>query len=61
MKIKNTIDPLEQQVEINRSTECNRGYNSMQVDVSNLPKGVYFAQIILNGNIAINKLFVITK
>lgn len=38
-----------------------QGLNTIQMDISTLPKGIYFAQILLEGNIAQTKRFVVSK
>jgi hypothetical protein len=48
-------------VEINQSAGGLQGENSMQLDIANLPDGIYFAQIIFDSNVAATKRFVISK
>jgi hypothetical protein len=38
-----------------------QGLNNIQLDVATLPEGIYFAQIVLEGNIAATKRFVVSK
>ena len=38
-----------------------QGLNSIEVNVATLPKGIYFAQILLDDNVAQTKRFVISK
>lgn len=55
------FNAIGEQLTINQSTNGFQGENNMQLDVADLSEGVYFAQIMLNGNIAATKRFVITK
>lgn len=55
------FNSVGQQVEINKIAEGIQGDNTLQLDIANLPEGIYFAQIILNGNIAATERFVIVK
>lgn len=52
---------LGQKMEQNQSANGVQGLNTVQLDVATLPQGIYFAQIILEGNIAATKRFVVTK
>jgi hypothetical protein len=52
---------LGQVVEIGQSAEGIQGVNKMQLDIANLPEGIYFAQILLEGNTAATKRFIIIK
>lgn len=52
---------LGQQIEINKVIDGVEGVNATQLDVSSLSNGIYFVQIVLDGNIASYKRFVISK
>jgi hypothetical protein len=58
LQIFNTVG---QQVVVNENAEGFQGLNSIQLDVTKLPEGIYFAQVILDGSIATTKRFVVTK
>lgn len=55
------FNTLGQQSEINQSADGISGENTIKLDVSGLPEGIYFAQIVLDGNIAATKRFVVSK
>jgi len=55
------FNSLGQKMEINQNTNGFQGLNSVQLNVATLPKGIYFAQVLLDGNIAVTKRFVINK
>ena len=55
------INVIGEQLNINQNTDGVQGENRIQLDVADLSEGIYFAQIVLNGNIAATKRFVITK
>jgi hypothetical protein len=55
------FNTLGQQAELSQITDGIQGVNTTQLDIANLPDGIYFAQIVLNGNVVANKRFVIAK
>ena len=55
------INVIGEQLNINQNTNGVQGENRIQLDVADLSEGIYFAQIVLNGNIAATKRFVISK
>jgi hypothetical protein len=52
---------IGQRVEISKIADCTQGLNIMQLDIANIPEGIYFAQILLNGNVSGTSRFVIKK
>lgn len=55
------FNAVGEQVEINQNADGIQGENTMQLDIANLAEGIYFAQIVLKGNVAATKRFVIAK
>lgn len=55
------FNSIGQREDISQSGNGMQGENTMQLDVSTLSKGIYFAQIMLDGNVAATKRFVVTK
>lgn len=55
------FNALGQKMDLNQSAEGFTGANTIQLDVATLPEGIYFAQILLEGNIAATKRFVVAK
>lgn len=55
------FNSLGQQVQSGVTAEAMTGANRLTLDVSALPQGIYFAQILLDGNIAGTKRFVVSK
>lgn len=55
------FNSLGQKMDINQSAEGFQGANTIQLDVATLPEGIYFASILLEGNTAATKRFVVAK
>ncbi len=55
------FNSIGQQEMISQNANCFQGENTLQLDVSILPEGIYFVKISLNGNVAATKRFLITK
>ena len=55
------FNSLGEKIQENQSTEGVQGANALELDVANLPKGIYFAQIILDGTVAATKRFIVSK
>jgi hypothetical protein len=55
------FNSLGQEMEINQSTNGSKGLNSIQLNIATLPEGIYFAQLLLEGNTAVTKQFVVKK
>ena len=55
------FNEVGQQVKISQSVYGIQGENKILLDVAELPEGIYFAQIVLEGNVTATKRFVITK
>lgn len=55
------FNDLGQQVKISQSVGGVQGLNMLQLDVADLPEGIYFAQLLCKENVAATKRFVITK
>jgi hypothetical protein len=52
---------LGQKQDISQVAEGMQGLNTMQLNVSGLTEGIYFAQIMLDGNVGVTRRFVISK
>jgi hypothetical protein len=52
---------IGQKIERSAKLDGIQGINTIELNVATWPKGIYFAQILLDGNIAATKRFVITK
>ncbi len=50
-----------QQAAVNQSAEGVLGLNTITLNVATLPQGIYFAHILVEGNIAASKRFVVVK
>lgn len=55
------FNSVGQQVQPAVALDAMQGANTITLDVSTLPEGIYFAQIKANGNIAATRRFVVTK
>lgn len=55
------FNSLGQQVLNGISEEAIQGSNTMSFDITTLPDGIYFAQILLEGNIGATKRFIVAK
>jgi len=55
------LNTVGQQVKLIHLADCITGENSIQIGTEQLPEGIYFAQILLNGTITANRRFVIAK
>lgn len=55
------FNSLGQKMEICQSTDGFKGLNSIQLNVATLPEGMYFAQLLLEGNTAVTKQFVVKR
>ncbi len=60
--VQTTIfNAVGQQVSIGQQADGIQGENTLTLDVSTLPEGIYFAQIMVEGNLAGTKRFVVTR
>lgn len=50
-----------QKMEINQTFDGYQGLNDVDLNISSLPEGVYFAQILAEGNTAITKRFIVGR
>ncbi|MCW3084720.1 MAG: hypothetical protein JWP12_2086 [Bacteroidetes bacterium] len=60
--VETTIyNAIGQQVQTGSTVDAIQGENTLTLDVSTLPEGIYFAQIMVEGNLAGTKRFVVTR
>jgi hypothetical protein len=52
---------LGQNMNLNTDLSAVQGKNSVEITIDLLPEGIYFAQIALEGNVSLNKRFVVSK
>lgn len=55
------FNSIGQSVYINQTAQGLQGVNTIQLNVAGLPEGIYFAKILLDGEVGATKRFVITK
>lgn len=55
------INSIGQKVDAPQIIDGTKGVNTKQLDIQKLPEGIYFAQILLNGNVVSTKQFVIAR
>lgn len=55
------FNSLGQKMKISNTAEGTQGLNSIQLDVLSLPNGIYFAQLLFEGNPVTTERFVISK
>lgn len=55
------FNAIGQEMEISQYGDGMTGSNTIRLNVTDLPEGIYYAQIMLDGNIAATKRFVIAK
>jgi hypothetical protein len=52
---------LGEQVQTEQTKSGVQGNNEIQIQIAELPEGIYFAQILLDGNVAGTKRFIVSK
>ncbi len=55
------FNSLGQQMEVNETSDGFQGLNTIQLNVATLPVGIYFAQVLIEGNIAVTKRFIVNR
>jgi hypothetical protein len=55
------INVLGQNIQMEQAAKGLQGANSIELNVAKLPEGIYFAQILLDGNVAGTRRFVVSK
>ncbi len=57
----NVFNALGQNIQLEQTENEMQGANTIELNVATLPEGIYFAQILLDGNVAGTKRFVVSK
>jgi hypothetical protein len=52
---------IGQEVRNLASQKCNQGTNRIQLEVDDLPEGIYFAKVMVSGSTAVTKRFVVAR
>lgn len=55
------FNTLGEKIHNSQTEEGIQGTNTSELNIAELPEGIYFAQIILDGNVAATKRFVVSK
>jgi hypothetical protein len=59
--IISVFNSIGQNMKMNQTSEGILGDNSIQLDIANLPEGIYYAQITLDNTTSLSKKFVVVK